>query len=323
MKKIKRLKNKATLILLIISLFAGASGAYAEVVDRVLAVVNDELITQSELDRILVSLYNQYKSLYAGDELLLKMDEKRREVLNLMINDKLILSEARRHDIPIDPEEIEEKVEELRGKFKSEEIFEGALVRQGISLKDLHNKYRDELLKDKYIAAAVRVKISITPTEIKEYYDANADEFKIPPGARVSNILIRIEEDGDREGAYNKAQEVLERLKKGDDFAEMARVYSGGIHAEDGGDMGYLNEGQLKEEVDKIIFSLQIGEFSDIVETESGYHIFMVTEKKRPLVMNMEEAYEEIRSAIYRQKAMEKFNEVIEGLKKNAYISIK
>jgi len=316
-------KNKIILILFIISLFVGSSGAYTEVVDRVLAVVNEELITQSELDRILVSLYNQYKTLYAGDELLLKMDEKRSEVLNLMINDKLILSDARRHDIKVEPEEIEEKIEELRSKFKTEEIFEGALVKQGISLKDLHKKYKDELLKDKYIAAAVRSQIIIAPTEINEYYDANVDKFKIPAGARVSNILIRIEGDVDRESAYNKAQEVLERLRKGDDFAEMAKVYSGGVHAKDGGDMGYLNEGQLKKELDKVIFSLEAGKFSDITETESGYYIFMVTEKKRPLVMSMEEAYEEIKSAIYRQKAMEKFNEVIEGLKKNAYISIK
>ena len=319
----KRLKNKIISILFIISVFPGFPGAYAEVVDRVLAVVNDELITQSELDKVLVSLYNQYKALYAGDELLLKMDEKRREVLNLMINDKLILSEARRRDIKIEPEEIEKKVNELKAKFPSKEAFQKVLVDQGISLSELQKRYKDELLKDKYIEAAVRSQIAITPTEIKEYYDANADEFKIPPSARVSNILIRIEGDENRESTYNKAQEVLGRLKEGDDFAEMAKVYSGGIHAEDGGDMGYLSEGQLKKEVDKVIFSLEPGEFSDIVETESGYHIFMVTEKKKPLVMSMEEAYEEIRSAIYRQKAMKKFNEVIEGLKKNAYISIK
>jgi len=316
-------RNKIALSLLACFLFASISAANSEVLDKVLAVVNDELITQSELDKILNPIYIQYKKLYAGDELLLRMEEKRREVLNHMINDKLILSEARKRDIEIDPRDIAGKIEELKNRFPSEEAFDKALVKEGMSQADLRKNFESELLKGKFIDAEVRAKIRITPTEVKAYYDLNADKFKMVAKARVSDILIRAGKAEDREKARKTAEEVMVRLKAGEAFAELARVYSEGFSAKEGGDMGYLNKGQLKKEFDEVIFSLQKGEFSGIIESDGSCHIFMVTDKKGASVLSLEEAHDEIKGVLYRHKAEKRFKELIEGIKRDAYISIR
>lgn len=325
MKKKKKKMNRLAISTFICILFISAAATMSEsaVLDRVIAVVNDELITQSELDRILQPIYAQYKKLYAGDELLLKIDEKRREILNHMINDKLILTEARKQEIEIKPEEISKRVEEFKGRFPSEEQFEQALIEQGVTQAELQKRFEEELLKEKFISREVRNKIEITPPEIKAHYDANMNKFKVPPRVRVSDILIRTKGDKDKEKALEKAKEVLARLKEGDDFAEMAKVYSEGVHTKEGGDMGYIIRGQLKKELDDVIFALKEGEFSDITESGIGYHIFMVSEKQESVVISFEEAYDKIRDVIYRQKARKRLEELIEEIKENAYISIK
>lgn len=317
-------RNKAVLLVFTCFLFTSIPMASSEVLDKVLAVVNDELITQSELDKILNPIYAQYKKLYAGDELLLKMDEKRREVLNHMVNDKLILSEARKYgDIKIDPKDIAGKIKKLKDKFPSEEAFDKALVKEGMTQADLQKNFESELLKGKFIDSEVRARVRITPTEVKAYYDLNADKFKMPERVRASDILIRAGNDADGVKARKTAEEVMVRLKAGEDFAELARVYSEGFSAKEGGDMGYLNKGQLKKELDEVIFSMGDDKFSDIIESDLGYHIFMVTDKKMASTLSLEEAHDEIKEVLYRHKAERRFEELIEGIKKDAYISIK
>jgi len=304
-------------------LFMPGGFSRAEMLNKIIAVVNEEFIAQSELDRILTPIYAQYKKLYAGNELLLKMDETRREVLTHMINDKLILSEARKREIEINPEDIERKLNALKAKFETEDEFQEALIKDNTTMKDVVEKFRSEILKEKFIASEVRANIVITPSEIKAHYDENLDKFMVPATVRVSNILIRKKENQDKNKALKRAEEVLGRLNKGADFSEMAKVYSEGTRAKEGGDMGYLAKGQLRKEFDEAIFSLERGEATEIIESNVGYHIFMVTEKKDPVVISLKEAHNKVRDVIYRLKAKEKFEEIITEIKKDAYISIK
>jgi len=317
------MKNRLAALISICILLASALTVKAEVVDKVLAVVNDELITQSELDKILIPIFRQYKTLYAGNELLLKMDETRKTVLNHMINDKLILYEARKREIEIKPAAIEKKIEDIRGKFSTEEGFEKALINQGVTRVELYKRFEEELLKAKFINTEIRGKVVLTPTEISEHYNSHIEEFKMLPQARVSNIFIRIKEDETKEEAHGRAKNVIGLLRKGGDFSELAKTYSDGAHAKDGGNMGYIVKGQLKKDLDELIFSLEVGRFSGIVESDNGYRIFKVLDKKEEVVLSLEDAYDKIRDVIYRQKAKIRFEKLVEELKKNAYISIR
>lgn len=317
------MKNRLAALISISILFASVLTLKAEVVDKVLAVVNDELITQSELDKILIPIFRQYKTLYAGDELLLKMDETRKTVLNHMINDKLILNEARKREIEIKPAMIEKKIEDIKGKFPTEEGFKKALINQGVTKPELYKRFEEELLKAKFINTEVRSKVVLTPTEISEHYNSHIEEFRVLPQVQVSNIFIRIKEDETGEEAHGRAKNVIELLRKGEDFSELAKTYSDGAHAKDGGNMGYIAKGQLKKDLDELIFSLKVGQFSDIVESDSGYRMFTVLDKKEEVVLSLEDAYDKIRDVLYRQKAKIRFEKLIEELKKDAYISIR
>jgi len=314
----------SSIILSILILFSSSLAVRAEVVDRVLAVVNDELITQSELDKVLIPLYMQYKQLYTNkEELLLKMDELRKNVLNHMISEKLILCEARKQQIKIKPEEIEKKIRQLKSKFPSAQEFEKALISQGASLVQLQEKFEEELLKEKFININIKRMVMITPSEISDYYNAHIEDFRLEPEAQVLDIFIKVKEGEDKDAANAKAEDILKRLQKGEDFSELATLFSDGAHAKDGGSIGYVSKGQLKKELDDVVFSLNAGEISQIVTSETGYHIFMVVDRKEGIMLSLEDAHDKIRDILYRQKASEKLDKLMEGFKKNAYISIK
>lgn len=318
-----KVKNVSFVSICLCIAVLAAGFAYAAVVDKVLAVVNDELITQSELDEILKPIYQQYKSMYSGDELLLRLDEARRNILTQMINDKLILSDARKKGIKINEDEIKEKIDGLKSKFKSEADFQNAIIEQGVTSSQLQKRFEEELLKEEYVSNEIWSKIVVTPTEINAYYNANIDKFKKEPQVHLLNILIRIKKGEDKEAAKVRADAVLERLKKGENFSELAKLYSEGADAESGGDIGYVGQGKLKKEFDEPIFKLKPGEFTSIIESGTGYHIFMVADKKETETLSPEEASDSIKEIIYRHKAKARFDDLIEQLKKNAYISIK
>ncbi|PIU41531.1 MAG: hypothetical protein COS99_04970 [Candidatus Omnitrophica bacterium CG07_land_8_20_14_0_80_42_15] len=312
-----------TLLTAVLAFFMPLGVSRAAVMDKVLAIVNDEPITQSELDRVLLPVYKQYRTQYSQQELVLKLDEIRKNILNQMISDKLILSEAKKKKIEVKPEEIEGKLKDAKKKFPSEDAFQQTLVAQGYNVTQLQQRFKEDLMKDKFIDSEIRKKILITPGDINNYYNANIDKFKVEPRARILGILIKVKEGETKEDARNRAKSILEKIKNGENFSELATQYSEGPGGKEGGEMGYVAKGQLRKELDDAIFSLKTEEVSDVIESGVGYHIFKVLDKKDEVVIRIDEVYNEIRDVIYSEKAKARFAQVLEELRKNAYISIK
>ncbi|MBN2453380.1 MAG: peptidylprolyl isomerase [Candidatus Omnitrophica bacterium] len=318
--------KKSLLLIGAVSMMLAASSAimHAEVVDRIIVVVNNEVITQGEVDRILGPLYQQYKTMFAEDQLIEKLDEARQAIISQLIDEKLVLCEAKKQNIEVDDKDLNAKLEETKRRFPSVALFEQALAAQKISLKELKNRYRDQLMSKKLMEQKVGSRLSAaTPNEISDYYNKHIEDFSSPEELKLSNILVKLKEGVDPKKSAELATEISRRLKAGEDFAELAKIYSDGPGAQEGGAMGYVKKGDLLPEIEKAVFSLKEGETSDVIQTSLGYHFFKLTGRKESHVMSPVEVSRSIEEIIWMEKVKEKSKEWVNDLRKNAYIAFK
>lgn len=309
-------------VFVLLFIFLNQSG-FGIVVDKVLVIVNDEIITQGDLERILFPVYQRYRMQYTDEELAGVMEETRRSVLMRLIQDKLLLSEARRKKIEVTEEEVQKKTAEMRKRFRTEEEFEIALAQEDLILSELEKKHRERIMIDKLIDSEIRGGISVSPSEIMAFYEKNKDLLKEPRQVKIRSILIRVNDARSEEEARKLAEELLGRLAEGGDFALLAKTYSEGPYADSGGDMGWVKEGELMARINDLVFELDENEISGILKTDLGFHIFMAEEKKISKPRSFSEARERIEQILYNQKVQEKLNNWMEELKQNAYIAFR
>jgi parvulin-like peptidyl-prolyl isomerase len=306
-----------------IQIFILAGRTSSEVVDRIVAVVNNEVITKSEINEVLMPLYAQYKSTYDETELTRRLEEARTNILNQMIEDRLILQEAKSEGIEVTAREVEERLNEVKSQFADEEEFKRVLQTQDLTVADLKEKYSQQLMIKKLINREVRYKIEITPTEVFRYYQMNQEQFRTPEMVKLQTILIRKTKEPESPTPKERIEQLYKSLKEGKEFSKLAKEYSEDPSAERGGDMGYISKGEMMSQIDEVIFSLNEGKLSDIIETRVGYHIFRVTNKREPDIRPFEDVRVEIENLLFQRKAEARFDEWMDSLKENAYISIK
>jgi len=300
-----------------------ASFSSAEVIDKIVVVVNNEVITQREIDRMLFPVYEQYKTLYYGDELVKRLEEARQNIIDQLIEDRLLASEAKKVNIEVNDKDVAARIDEMRRRVGSKEQFERALGEQNLTESDLKKRYREQTMIRRLVDQKVGSTITMTPVEANDYYNAHKEEFIQPEQIKLLNILIKPNEYRPPDKAGDTAKTVLKRLQEGGDFAALAREYSEGPGASEGGLMGYVKKGDLMPEIEKVVFNMKPGEVSSILQTGLGYHIFKVEERLEPKTLGLSEVRRDVEESIYREKARKKLKSWIEGLKKNAYIAFK
>jgi len=318
-------KKAVTLILFISLIIVPCRSTLARIIDKIVAIVNNEVITQSEVDRVLYPIYLEYKKLYKTEEEVYKrLDKHRLDILRELINDKLILSEARRIEIEVSEKEVDERLDEVKKGLQGKGAdLDFLLKEQNLTITDLRNKYRDHILIQKTIDREIKRRIDVQPSEVSNYYSAHKDDYTQPEQVAVYTILIKIESERAPIESRQLASDIREMLKEGRDFKELALNYSEGPAREEGGDLGYVKRGQLLREIDNVIFFLKVGEISDVIESPIGYHIFKVYDRKEEKVLLFEDIRQKVTETLYRIKMQEKFESWLEKLKSNAYIAIK
>jgi len=320
--------RKTRNIFLIVTLFLAAAfmspeRASAEIIDKVLVVVNDEIITQGEIDRILLPIYHRYSADYADQELVERLQVARRNVLETLINDKLLLAEARKREIKVKPKEVQAKIDEVKKRFATDEEFKTALQSENMLLSDFERTFRDRLMIDKVIDEEVRRRVYISPNEALSYYEKHRDKFTGTKRIKARSILIRVSETMPPEEALPRAKEILGRLEEGGNFALLAGEYSDGPYASKGGDMGWVVEGDLLQGANEVLFNLEENEISGILETPLGYHIFKADEVITPEPLEFREVKKQVEHVLYGMKVEEELGRWIKRLKENAYIAFR
>ncbi|MDP8230220.1 MAG: peptidylprolyl isomerase [Candidatus Gorgyraea atricola] len=312
---------KGFIILLLVIMYSFS--AQAQVVNKVVAVVNDEVVTRQDVDQLLAVMYAQHVQAYTGDELLQKMEELKKDILRRIIEDKLILSRARELRINVTEGDILDKLESIKSAFPSEEEFFNTLNTQGITVANLKGRYRDQILMRKVVNLEVRSRVSVVPSEISEYYEKHREDFKQDEKYKVRHILIKASDDVEFELAKVEITDIYDRLEAGQDFGALARQHSQGPNKERGGDMGYIARNEMLQDLDAAIFSLKSGEFSSPIKTQIGYHIVKVEDIKYSGYLSLDDTKKDIKDMLFTKKLQEKLSDWLTELRTSAYISIK
>jgi parvulin-like peptidyl-prolyl isomerase len=295
----------------------------SETLDKVIVVVDGETITQSEYDVAAAAMLERLNSTFKGPELAEELEIGKKELLNRMIEEKLILSKAKKENIEASDAEIDDKLNEVKSRFDSDEKFIEILQEEGVSVSELRQRYADQIKVTKLVEMEVRKKIIVTPSEIAEYYDAHTKDFSEPEQVKLKNILIKPEGDLKDEDARVLAEKVSGFLKAGEDFDGLALKYSKGPNADMGGDIGFVKRGQMLKEIEDVVFELEPGQLSDVIKTQLGCHIFRVEEKRPATIKGLNEVRDSIEKRLFLEKGKKRYREWIEELRKNAYISIR
>lgn len=305
--------------------------------NRIVAVVNDEVVTQAELNRALVPVYFQLQATLGPEELAQEMENLKKRVLQQIVDEHLMLQEAR-HPRPVEvskgkvgtppvitasDEEVDKMLQETRERFSSEEEFQNALSQQGVTAQDLRDRFRDQAIIQKLISREVRSRLSVSPAEITSYYETHREEFIAAPAVQVATLLIRPRDAADVPRAFARAQEIQKELKGGADFYETARKNSDGFNAQMGGRIGVLEKGKNLKEIDEVLFELKAGEISPIVKTPAGFHLFLIESVQPSHQATLEEVKGDLRYKLLNQKGSERYEQWIAKLRSESYITLK
>lgn len=298
----------------------------AEIKEQIVAVVNDEIITYSEIEKILSPVFEQYEQIYSGAELFTMLQKARRDVLTHLVEEKLIIQEAKRVKIKElmgddFAKEVEQSIAEVRAKFPSQDEFQKSLARQGFTIDTYRAQEEQRALVRAMLIKEVSTRCSISPAEIRAYYEEHPQDFTEGEKVHVSQIWIKETPEKPGEGE-RMAREVLARLEAGESFAELAEKYSRCPYAQRGGDWGFIGRGHWNKELENAAFVLSPGAHSGVVKSTLGYHIIMLHERKPATVKSLSGVYREIEDKLFREKAGVKRDEWIARLKKKAYISM-
>lgn len=290
--------------------------------DRILVVVNDEIITEGDLRSAMEPIAAQYRATLSGEELDERLRAAEEELLNTLIDDHLIVSAAKREaNVTVEESEIDAMFDEFHARFPSEDVFQRVLKEQRISFKKLRDRFREQILKRKMIDYKVRSRISVSPGDVHDYYHAHPDEFVRPGRARVRHILIRIGDLHDEKEAGELAEAIYQKAAQGEDFSALAKTYSGAANAELGGDMGWVEKGQFRGDIDEALFELEVGGVAPPIHTQLGYHLFKVEDREPPAQMPLEEAQNLIERTLYKIRMGETFDRYLAELRQDAYIA--
>jgi len=227
-------------------------------------------------------------------------------MLDNFINSEVLLQQAEKEGLKVDDAEVEKNLDLIKKNFPNEEAFQSTLKEQGLNVDEIKKDLRKNLLIQMLVNDKVLKNIKITDEEVRKHYDLNQLEFEQPERVRASHILIRFDPNGAPEQkaeAKKKIEEIIDQLKQGADFGMLASKYSEdpGSKAQ-GGDLGFFPRGRMVPAFEKAAFETEPGQLSDIVESQFGYHVIKVFEKRPAGVESFEEAKPRIEAKLKREK---------------------
>ncbi len=303
-----RRANAVLWIIVTLLMTCPAPEAYSADADKkaenVILRVNGEPIGQETLDKEMARYEGQAaQSDQPPDPA--KKEALRKKVLDGMVDRILLLQESQKLGISVTDAEVDEEMSKFKARFPKPEQFEAILARMKVTEADVRTEYRRRIAIRAVVEREVTPKATVAEADIKAFYDQNPSLFKVPEQVRASHILVKVDEqatDQDKAKAREKILALKKKVENGEDFAAVAKDNSDCPSAAQGGDLDFFQRGQMVASFEESAFALKPGEMSDVVETQFGYHLIKVTDRKEPGDMPFEEMKPTIEEHLKQQK---------------------
>ncbi len=314
-------------LLILVSALTWALPGQAELVDRIVAIVNDEVITLSELEAAVSPYTSQIQTAaYRPEEKQEMLFKVRRDILDRMIDRKLTEQKGEALGVSVSESEVDQRIERIKEEeFLTEEALRKALADEGYTLEDYRKRIKSQLLGIKLINQEVKSKVAITEDEIRAYYKDHKSAYSGQKKYHLRTILVRVdawEDHSAKTAAQDKIETIATKLRAGVPFEDLARRYSEDITAESGGDIGWFSISELTKELQETVRWMEEGQVSPVLETEQGYQILKLEQIEGTSGKTLEEAKAEIQETIYRQMVERKYDDWLKDLREDAYIKI-
>ena len=305
---------------------SGPTSSSEAVVDRVVAMVNQEIITLSEVEKRIPP----QKEEVVTEDRLQKQERTQalhRQVLEKLIEEKLIDQEAKKSAVKVSSKEVDAAVEEVkRRNGATQEDLERALAVEGLTLETYKKQIEKTIQRQRLINWSVKVEEKAGEKDLREFYKKNISRYRPNETYRPAQILFVIPKEatpGEIREIRKRCQNVLEKIRKGEDFGELAVLYSEDTSNKDRGDLGYFKKGELLPIFEKEALRLKVGEVSEIIRTEFGFHIIKLLDRKGTDPLPFEEVVERVKADYYESEMEKAFRQFLTTLKEKAVIEIK
>jgi peptidyl-prolyl cis-trans isomerase C len=288
----------------------------------VVARVNGEAINRAALEEAVSEVEARAGQPMPADQ----RDRVLRAVLDQLIGYRLLVQETAARKTAVPDADVEARIGQIRSQFPSEEVFQQQLQQRKMTLEQLRTDTRASLQITALLQAELDAKTAVPPEQVNDFYVKNPAAFQQGERVKASHILVRVQANADpaeREKARAKAAGLLADVKAGKDFAALAKQYSDdpGSGAQ-GGDLGFFQRGQMVPPFEQAAFSLPVGQTSDLVTSDFGFHIIRVTDKQPGRTQTLDEVRPEIEQYLVGQNREQQTRLFVEGLKAKGKVEI-
>ncbi|MGE3845185.1 MAG: peptidylprolyl isomerase [Vicinamibacterales bacterium] len=292
-----------------------------EVLPDVLARVNGEPIQKAEFERALRAVEAQAGGPIPAD----RRNEIYRDVLDQLVSYRLLIQETKNRKIVVSDADLAAPLAQVKQQFPTEDEFTKALAAQNMTEASLTEQIRQDMALSKLVEAEVRPLVKVSEAEIKDFYDKNPDRFQEAEAIRASHILVKVDPGAtaaQKQEAHQKAEGVLKQVKDGGDFAALAKQFSDDGSGSQGGDLNFFGRGQMVPPFENAAFALKTGETSEIVESQFGFHIIKLTDRRAARTVPLADVAARIGQFLTSQQQQQKTNDFIGALRARSKVEI-
>jgi peptidyl-prolyl cis-trans isomerase SurA len=294
------------------------------VLDRVVAVVNDEALTLSEIQEEGQPVIRKIFQDFVGSERERRVEEAEKRLVDDLIDRRLVLQVAKKEGMLPSSAEVAGAIEELKknNNATDEAQFRALLRAEGMTMEQVRRTVEERLAISRLLARQIRSSIIIREEELTQYYQDHPDKFQRIPEAEIRHIFIAVPPGTDEAAAKARADEVLAKIRGGADFATMAEQYSDSPTKDKGGELGTIHKGDLAPEIEAAAFGLPVGGVSDLIRTSPGWNIIKVERVRTETVAPLASVRDDIRDQLFQEKFEVKRKEWLGALRAKAFIQV-
>lgn len=315
------IKKTAAFFIVLFGFFCGVASSEGPVLlDRVVAIVNQDVITWSELYKNMDTDASPRLKELKDDERIKIYKENEESFLETIINVKLQVQEAKSLGLQVGDDEVKEAIESIKKKYSmTNDSFQESLKKEGYTIEEYRKRLKDQILIGKVVNQQVRSKVLVTPEEVEKFVKEDRDNSE---GFRISQVFFKKPENpADRKKVEEKATVVFIKLKEGGDFRELAKNFSEDPSGSDGGDLGFIKKENLLKEFTEAASTLKPGDVSAPFWSERGLHIIRLEERreKKSIGEMKDEAEKRVSEKIF----TERYSAWVKSLREKSFIEIR